>query len=238
MGTQLPPDVARSPNQVHHEANWQIMMIQGSTPITVTGNYTWIPGASPLPWLLLALVLAAIGVALGLMGAWGWPMAVAVVAVTVNDLYHAVAIAWFWSGSFTYRVEKFFSGSFYSIVGWVLGAVAAWLLVRRRVDGLYAAVFAGGSAALFTGLLDFTVLSRSQAPFAGSITVDRATVVISLGLGIGLAVGALIAIRASRPVLEAADYDDDDFEDDLAEEEVAQTPKGLGDEGALPKATH
>ncbi|MDQ1357861.1 MAG: hypothetical protein QOG44_2234 [Acidimicrobiaceae bacterium] len=213
MGTQLPPDVAQAPNKVHQEANWEIAMTQGSTPITVKGNYTWIPGSSPLPWLLVALALAAVGAALGLLGAWGVPLAVALVVVTVNDIYHAVGIAWFWSGGFVYRLEKFFSGSFYSFVGWALGFVAVWLLVRRRVDGLYAAVFAGGSAALFTGLLDITVLSRSQAPFGGSLVVDRVTVVISLGLGLGVAVGALIGIRASRPELELDDADD--FDDDV-----------------------
>jgi hypothetical protein len=165
----------------------------------------------------LAAVLAAIGVAMGVLGAWGWPLAFAVVLLTLNDIYHAVGIAWFWSGSSVYRLEKFVAGSFYSMVGWVLGAVAAWLLVRRRIDGLYAAVFAGGSAALFTGLLDLTVLSRSQAPFAGSLTVDRVSVAVSLGLGVGIAVGALIAIRASKPLEGGYQYDDLDDEDELGE---------------------
>lgn len=210
MGSQLPPDVAQSPGKVHQEATWEITMTQGTTTIAVRGNYTWFPGSSPYPWLAVAAVLAAIGVAVGLLGAWGLPLAVAVVVVTINDIYHAFGIAWFWSGSTTYRLERFFSGSFYSMVGWLLGAVGAWLLVRKRVDGLYAAVFAGGSAALFTGLLDFTVLSKSQAPFAASLTIDRISVVVSLGLGVGVAVGALIAIRASKPVFEAGVYEDDE----------------------------
>jgi hypothetical protein len=220
MGSQLPPDVARAPNQVHQEATWEIAMTQGPTAIAIRGNYTWVPGSSPAPWLLLALVFAGVGVALGVLGAWGVPLAAALVVLTVNDVYHAVGIAWFWSGSTVYRLERFFSGSFFSIVGWVLGAVAAWLLVRKRVDGLYAAVFAGGSAALFTGLLDLGVLSRSQAPFTGSITVDRVTVALSLGLGIGVGIGALIAIRASRPELEADDYDDELYHDELYEDEL------------------
>ncbi|MDQ1391563.1 MAG: hypothetical protein QOF30_540 [Acidimicrobiaceae bacterium] len=242
MGSQLPPDVAQSPNKIHQEADWVITMTQGSTPITVKGNYTWIPGSSPLPWLLVALALAALGAALGLLGAWGVPLAVALLVVTVNDVYHAVGIAWFWSGSFVYRLEQFFSGSFYSFVGWALGIVAAWLLMRRRVDGLYAAVFAGGSAALFTGLLDITVLSRSQAPFGGSLSVDRVTVVISLGLGLGVAIGALIGIRASRPELELDGSDDfetdeddlatDDFDTDDLDDEATGTVDREGDPGS------
>ena len=35
MGTQLPPDVARAPNQVHQEATWEILMTQG-----IDGTFT------------------------------------------------------------------------------------------------------------------------------------------------------------------------------------------------------
>jgi hypothetical protein len=69
------------------------------------------------------------------------------------------------------------------------------LLWRRSPDGLYAAAFAGVSAALFTGILDITVLSRSDAPFNGPMSLDRVTVAVSLGLGVGLAVGAVLALR-------------------------------------------
>ena len=236
MGSVPPPDVQRAPNQVHIEANWTVTMMQGSTLITVKGNYIWIPGSSPVPWIVVAVVLVGVGAGLGLLGLWGAPLAIAAVVVTLNDLYHAIGIAWFWSGNFTYRFEKFFSGSYYSMVGWILGFVGAWLLVRRRVDGLYATVFAGGSAALFTGLLDITVLSRSQAPFTASITIDRITVAVSLGLGLGVAVGALIAIRATKPQLDGDydDYDDADLEDqDLEDDDAASADEGEGEGAAV-----
>lgn len=213
MGSVLPPDVARAPSTYRVEADWTINMAQGSTPIMVKGYYAWVPGVSPFPWLVAAAVLVAVGASLGLLISWGIPLAIAVVIVTINDIYHAVGIAGFWSGNFGYRLEKFFSGSYYSMAGWVLGLLCGWLIVRKRVDGLYAAVFAGGSAALFTGLLDFTVLYRSQAPFTASITIDRVTVVISLGLGLGVAIGALLAIRESNVEFDEGDYADEDPED-------------------------
>ncbi|HEX3424658.1 MAG TPA: hypothetical protein VHT30_00910 [Acidimicrobiales bacterium] len=231
MGSSPPPNVTRAPNQFHVEASWNVTMMQGSTPIVVKGNYVWIPGTSAIPWILVALVLAAVGAGLGLLGLWGLPLAAAVVVLTVNDVYHSIGIAAFWSGDFTYKLGKFFSGSYYSMVGWALGLIGAWLLLRRRVDGLYAAVFAGGSAALFTGLLDFTVLSRSQAPFTASITVDRITVAVSLGLGLGVAIGALIAIRATRPELED-DYDELAVGDDEAD--TGDTGPSGEDEAAAP----
>ncbi len=205
MGSRVPPQVAQAPNQVHVEGPWTINLQQGLTPIAVTGNYTWIPAPAAWPWLIVALVLLVLTVVTCAIGAWGPPLAVAVLLLTINDIYHAVAIAFYWSGDLATRAGKFFTGSLYSIIGWSLGLVAVWLLLRRRVDGLYAAVFAGVSAALFTGLLDFMVLARSQAPFAGPVTVDRLTVAVSLGLGLGVALGALVAIRRTP----RGSYDDD-----------------------------
>ena len=212
MGSQLPPQVARAPHQVHVEGPWTINLQQGPTAIAVTGNYTWVPSSAALPWLIVALLLLVVAVAIGATGVWGPPLAVAVLLLTVNDIYHAVAIAWFWSGDLATRAGKFFSGSFYSIIGWALGLAAVWLLLRRRIDGLYAAVFAGISAALFTGLLDFTVLARSQAPFAGPVTVDRLTVAVSLGLGLGVALGALVAIRRTPRTGYDDEYDEYDLD--------------------------
>ena len=204
MGGAPPPDVARAPDQVHVVGHWTITMIQGTTPIVVTGNYSWIPGPSPIRWLVVAAVFMVAALALGWSGMWGPPLAAAVALLTINDVYHAAGIAWFWSGGVTTKLAKFFSGSFYSMIGWVLGLVAVWLLGRRRLDGLYAAVFAGISAALFTGLLDIAVLSRSQAPFQGPTALDRLTVAMSLGLGVGVALGALAALRR----IPRAGYDD------------------------------
>jgi len=215
MGGEPPPEVAQAPDRVRVVGHWTINMIQGTTPFAVTGNYSWIPGPSPIGWLVVAAVFMVAALALGRSGMWGRPLAAAVAALTINDVYHGAGIAWFWSGDVTTKLAKLFSGSFYSMIGWVLGLVAVWLLWRRRIDGLYAAVFAGISAALFTGLLDIAVLSRSQAPFQGPTAIDRLTVAVSLGLGVGVALGALAAIRRTpRAGYEADDEDFDGYDED------------------------
>jgi hypothetical protein len=195
MGGQPPPEVLAAPGKVHQRPVWTVSMQQGPTRIAVTGHLTWVPGPSPYPWLLLAIALAAVAVAAALSTRWGPALAALVTVLTVNDVWHAVAIAFSVAATFWDRVARVFTGSFYSIIGWVLGVVAVWLLWRWRADGLYAAAFAGVSAALFTGILDFTVLSRSAAPFAGPMPVDRVTTAVSLGLGAGVAVGAVLALR-------------------------------------------
>jgi len=220
MGGQPPPDVQQAPNQVHQRPPWTVTLQQGATTIAVTGHLTWVPGPSPIPWLLLAALLAAVAVAIGLTGAWGPPLAALVGIVTVNDLYHALGIAFSVSGSLSARMSRFFSGSFYSIIGWVLGLLAIRLLLRRRVDGLYAAAFAGVSAALFTGLLDISVLSHTEAPFNGSMTVDRITVAVSLGLGVGVAAASVLALRrVPRP-----EWDDEDEESEADEPHLGPEP--------------
>jgi hypothetical protein len=209
MGGQPPPDVSRAPGIVHERPIWTVDMRQGTTAITVTGHLTWIPGPSPFPWLLLAAGLAAVAVAAALSRVWGPALAVLAGLVTANDLYHAVGIGFSVAGTTGTRLTRVLSGSFYSIIGWVLGALAVRLLWRRSPDGLYAAAFAGVSAALFTGILDISVLSRSQAPFNGPMWIDRVTVAVSLGLGVGLAVGAVLALRRV-PRAEVLDHDEDD----------------------------
>jgi hypothetical protein len=209
MGGQPPPDVQRAPGQVHQQPVWTVSMRQGSSDIAVTGHLTWVPGPSPFPWLLVALGLAGVAVAAALSSFWGPALAALVGLLTVNDVWHAAAIAFSPAGTFGQHVGRLFTGSFYSVIGWVLGVVAVWFLAHRRVDGLYAAAFAGVSAALFTGILDVTVLSRSTAPFAGPMWFDRATTAVSLGLGVGIAVGSVLAIRRAPRPQWTDDVDDD-----------------------------
>jgi hypothetical protein len=70
-------------------------------------------------------------------------------------------------------------------------------------------VWAAVSALVFTGGLDFEVLSRSQVPFAGSLTADRLCVAACLGLGVGVTVAALALLRAERPRIEYTDDPDE-----------------------------
>jgi hypothetical protein len=83
-------------------------------------------------------------------------------------------------------------------VGWVLGVVVAYRLVRGRdaeVDA-YLLLAAGLFFAFASGLGDVFTLGRSQVSTALPLVVARATVAGSLGLGVGLFAAALQ--RASK----------------------------------------
>jgi hypothetical protein len=206
MGQQLPPAVARAPGAVHTEFHWRVEMAQGSTPIVVTGALVWVQGTSPFPWLVLAVGLAGVGLVIAVGRSWRW-LAVAAGVVTAVDFAHAVAVGWFWAGGWVFKLTQLVEGSSYQIPGWILGFLAVRGLLRGRSRGRQAAVIAGASALLSTGVLDFFVLSRSQAPFNGPIAVDRAAVAVCLGLGLGVVVGGLAILRAERAPVE---YDDDE----------------------------
>jgi hypothetical protein len=208
MGRQLPPDVARAPGVARTEFRWTVTMAQGATAVAATGALTWVPGTSPVPWLALALILAA-GVAVA--RSWRW-LAVAAGVVTAVDFAHAVGVAWFWAGGWIVKVAQLLEGSSYQLPGWILGALAVRLLRRGRSRGRPAAIIAGASALVFTGLLDLTVLSRSEAPFAGPIGLDRVAVAACLGLGLGVVAGGVRRLAAERVRVDYLDDDDEDGE--------------------------
>jgi hypothetical protein len=204
MGSQLPPDVARAPGERHVQARWVVTMFQGSSVITASGEYTWVPGPSPAPWLFVAVGLAAVAIVIAVTRSWRW-LAGATALVVAVDFGHAVGVAWSWAGGPLFRVSQLLEGSSYQIPGWVVGVCAVRLLRQGRPRGRQAAACAGASAAVFTGLLDLPVLSHSQAPFAGSVVVDRVAVALCLGLGVAVLAGALALIRGDRPKVEYVD---------------------------------
>jgi hypothetical protein len=199
MGTAPPPQVRKAPNQSHLQSVWEVDLRQGATPVKVTGELRWLPGPSPWPWLGAALVVAVGCGLLGRLRQWGPALAIAVGGLILVDVAHSVGIAGAAVGGLGAQAGRFVAGSYYSFIGWILGVIAIRLLLRRSVDGLYAAVFTAASAFLFSGLLDLTTLHRSEAPFVWGTGWDRVTVTIALGGGLGVALGAVWALRRAHP---------------------------------------
>jgi hypothetical protein len=74
-----------------------------------------------------------------------------------------------------------------------------WGVSRRRVEALYGILLVGAMVGLVSGVSDLSYLWKSQLPTVGPDLVARGEVAIALGLGFGLAVGALTALRRSAP---------------------------------------
>src|SRR5579871_5112088 len=118
-------------------------------------------------------------------------------------MVHAIGTGVFAAGSIGHKIAVTFTGSYYSIVAWVLGAVAVRLLMKRSVDGLFAAVFTALVIGLFGGLADVVSLARSQIPFEWGVRAAQVLVAVSIGAGAGVVIGSGIAFRFNRPLTTA-----------------------------------
>lgn len=172
-----------------------LTLLRGAETTTASIGLEWVPGPSPAPWLALAGVAFLAVATLGLLRGWRAPLIVAIGLLLAVDLLHAVAAAFATDGGLASHLGRVVTGDFYAIVGWLLAAVALRLLARGRLDGLYAAVFAGLSISLFGGVLDLAVLSHSATLFVLPVDVARACIALAAGGGAGLVVACVLVIR-------------------------------------------
>lgn len=200
MGGINPPPVRNAPGQRHViQGDWKVKVTDLTTTAIAHGTLVWVPGPSPAPGLIAALLLIVSMAVLGRTSDPFLPVAIAVVVLVVIDVVHSVAIGFANAGGLGLHIAQTFSSSIVSIPAWFVGLGAVWLLAHKRVDGFFAAVFTGLIIAVVGGLADFTVLSRSQVPFALSPAMARPIVAASFGLGVGVAVASGLAIKRLEP---------------------------------------
>ncbi|MEU2611334.1 hypothetical protein ABZ570_07075 [Micromonospora sp. NPDC007271] len=210
-----PAQVSADPTRQQRVRDWAVPLRAGDQAIEVRGTLDWLPPPDPYPWWVAATLgflliggaglvpagtvsgvraLRAAGALLALGGA-------ATVAFTVARVLDAGA--------------EGVGGVLLGLVGgqiWTLltglGAVAAGgYALARREGGDFALALAGACLALFAGVTNLAVLSRSVAPVAGPATLARIAVTLALATGTG-AVGAGIlrlhaAARHTRPTRPA-----------------------------------
>ena len=193
MGASDPPEVKAAPNRQQAVVPaWQVDLLAGGRPVRVTGDLRWLPGPSPWPW-----VAVAIGCLLGVLAAARhrrWPQLLAGLTglLILIDVVHTVGI---FAGTSASVASKAAS-SYLSLAGWILGVLAIWRLLgdhprRASIYLLTAAVL----MADIGGIGDLASLYRSQLAVALPGPLTRALVAATLGLGIGLAVVALVHAR-------------------------------------------
>jgi hypothetical protein len=191
MGGLLPAPIRADPHRSFQlKPNWQIQLRQGPVQTSVTGSLTWVPGPNPTSYILGAAALAVLTGLIIRSKRWALLLPMALALLVASDLLHTIAIASTAVGGFDSKALAWLRGSFYSFVGWALAVVAIWNLRRSRGGGFMAAFFAGICVFVLTGLADFATLYRSQAPFAWGIWLDRLTIMIALGVGLGVVVTA------------------------------------------------
>jgi hypothetical protein len=199
-----PPAVRAAPGQGHVVAQWTLELRQGAVPVAAVGRITWTPGPSPLPWLLLGLVLAAALASVAWSRRWASLLSGAVAVLVANDAVHSFGTAAASHDTVPATLVKVLLGGFLPTLAWVAGAWAIGRLQRdqevSRVLGLLAAGAAGIIIALY-GLSDAFSLGRSQVPYVFPSVAARIAVASTLGLGAGVVAAVVVVFRRNPGLL-------------------------------------
>jgi hypothetical protein len=126
---------------------------------------------------------------------WAAVLAVALMLLIAAETVHVVG-TW---GASTSGIGSRLAESVWSFAGIALGVASlAWIARRGAWSAVPVVLVAGVFLGIAGGLSDITSLTRSQLPTTLSTAVARATVMLALGLGAGIVIGAATHLRLPR----------------------------------------
>ncbi|MGY1744076.1 hypothetical protein [Blastococcus sp. SYSU D00695] len=194
---QLPPQVAADPDRAQVVSRWVVPMTHGGTAVEVAGELTWAP--PPSPWVVWPahLAVAGLAVAAGLLARDARPLGVAMALGGIAALVHALTTPAPPASIASHGgaiAAALFPALAAALVA-ALGARAAWR-GKGAMAGLLAVVL--GWLLLVQGLPDVDVMWSAHVLAAGPEPLARAVVALLLGLGAGLVVGGVAAVRRFR----------------------------------------
>jgi hypothetical protein len=204
MGTTAPAAVRADPDAFHTiNSRWTVLLEHDGQQVVVHGRLDWVPGPSGWPWAPFAAGLFVVGLLVARSRSRGASIA-AVVALVGLDASHAISAEVARAGPVLGKTLQFFGDSWVSLVVWILAGFTIWGLWRRRTEAYFGVLLIGGLVALIGGLTDLSYLWKSQLPTAGPEFLARLEVATAVGLGLGLATGAVLRLVRSAPRPEAA----------------------------------
>jgi hypothetical protein len=193
-----PPEVRNDPDKRHviktspNEPQWSVPMRLGTQDIAVKGDLVWEPGPSPLPWFALIAASVAVVVVLARRPGWAVSLAAVTAVLLAVDAFHVLGLGLANAGELGSRLTKSITQSPFQPVAWAVGILAIVWLRRGRAEGLSLAAVAGLQIAFLGGVADLGNLSRSEVPFGFAADLARLAVALSVGLGFGLALAAVL----------------------------------------------
>ncbi len=194
MQPGLPPQVASDPSVFHHVGVAHVKFVSDGTTFDATLALDWVPGPSGVGWIPVIAASFLLGLAVALVRAVVTALAVLVGILVLVDASHAIAYEIARPGSNIAKGVQFLGGTFVSILVWIAAVPTVVGLWRRRVEALYGAIFVGLMIALVGGASDLASLWHSQLPSAGPDVLTRLEVALAIGLGGGIALGALARV--------------------------------------------
>jgi hypothetical protein len=188
---------AGQPRPAGDRAAWTVPLRVGDQPVTVRGEQVWPPPPPGGLWFAgAALVTAALSV-VGVVGAgrrWGRVvLAGATAALVAVHLAHVLGSAGVPQDQ-PYAL-MLLSASGYALLGWPLGIIGAWLVLRGNVVGPLLCAAAGVLFAVVIAPVDAFTLVDAVVPFSWGADVDRVLVALTLGGGLGVVVAGVAALR-------------------------------------------
>jgi hypothetical protein len=187
------------------ESEWSIPLRVDGEDVTLDGRMLTLPDTSAIPYIAGALVLATVVILSLRTTGTGVTMAL-LAALLALDLLRLYGIGFGTSTWLASRWEVIREQGTLPIVGWGM-AIAALVLYarRRRFEALAATIVAAAVIAFGGGVLELDDLTASRIASALPDVVTRAVVAAVLGLGLGLAMRAVLEIRlaTSRPARRA-----------------------------------
>lgn len=183
MAADPPPVVTDDPSveRVIYD-RWVIPVEVDGERLEVIGDLTWVPGPVAWPWITAVIVLATAIAATAFTSRW---RAVVWAGSAILLLSCAIDIVGTWWGSTDPTIERAAALVTPSISFAFLIAGLVYL-DRRRQDALMLIFGGAAGVTVFFGWLSRRFLVDSQLPTALSPDLARLTVLVSLGVGIGL----------------------------------------------------
>jgi len=188
------PPAAAEQGRDHLIRAWQVGLRQDGRPYEIRGEWRWIPGPSPLPWIALT-ALMAVGVALLARSRRKWLLAVPMVVLVTAGASHATAMI---LGRDAENAGVVLLHDYLPVLAALLiGLSSIVLLAAGLRNARWFATLAAAGLGAKALVLDSAVWWSSTSVVAVPVALDRFTVAVSAGIAVGLVVALLTWPAAS-----------------------------------------
>lgn len=190
------------------EAGWTIPLTVGEQAVTIRGMQVFPPPPATGLWWL-ATALAAVGATvLGALAVSRRPAAVATAGLTLvvvgAHVVHVLGASLVPEGQPYPMVVLGTAGI--GLAAWLFGALGAALALTGRSFGLLLCALAGAMLAMVSAGDSFG-FAYAVLPFGWSPDLDRATIVLTFGAGIGLFLTGFVVLRRLTPPIPTDDVE-------------------------------
>jgi predicted lipoprotein with Yx(FWY)xxD motif len=200
MGPQPPVQVQAHPGAFNLISVWQLNAKYGAREIRVTGTLAWVPGSSPVGWILVLALSLALAVVVGWKWRHGPGPRIVLGGLILTDLARSVGLVEGRGGSLRDRLQALPWRGVPELLLALIVVGAITLGGRRRILAAYVCVFAGLAVLLLDGAVSLSALWRSQVIAWHPWWLERALIAGTVGGALGAAaVGALLLARRPTP---------------------------------------